>query len=244
VGSGPWGVAARSRAARSHDSGPLEGESTPAPKGRWVGKAFHISRVLSGGQFRIGHADRHTPPGRSSIWAPPYGGPQAADPELRENEPFPVPKDIAPAWPCSRWGLPGRRHCCRRRWSLTPPFHPYPRVKAPRGLAEASCAVFDSRAVIFCGPIRGSPRPGITRHLALWSADFPRTPFDRLRVPAIARMTLPPPDHKRIGDAGQRCRGVSNSILTFGSYSQVGRRWSHHKGPDGRLACYPPGREI
>ncbi len=33
---------------------------------------------------------------------------------------------IAPAWPCSRWGLPGRQHCCRRRWSLTPPFHPDP----------------------------------------------------------------------------------------------------------------------
>lgn len=32
----------------------------------------------------------------------------------------------APAWPCSRWGLPGRRHCCHRRWSLTPPFHPHP----------------------------------------------------------------------------------------------------------------------
>ena len=29
-----------------------------------------------------------------------------------------------PAWPCSWWGLPGRRHHCRRRWSLTPPFHP------------------------------------------------------------------------------------------------------------------------
>ena len=34
--------------------------------------------------------------------------------------------DFAPAWPCSRWGLPGRRHHCQRRWSLTPPFHPYP----------------------------------------------------------------------------------------------------------------------
>ena len=30
----------------------------------------------------------------------------------------------APAWPCSRWGLPGREHHCPRRWSLTPPFHP------------------------------------------------------------------------------------------------------------------------
>ena len=31
---------------------------------------------------------------------------------------------IVPAWPCSRRGLPGRQHYCRRRWSLTPPFHP------------------------------------------------------------------------------------------------------------------------
>jgi len=36
---------------------------------------------------------------------------------------------IAPAWPCSGWGLPGRRHCCRRRWSLTPPFHPDPSLR-------------------------------------------------------------------------------------------------------------------
>lgn len=31
----------------------------------------------------------------------------------------------APAWPCSRWGLPSRRHRCPRWWSLTPPFHPH-----------------------------------------------------------------------------------------------------------------------
>jgi len=31
---------------------------------------------------------------------------------------------LTPAWPCSRWGLPGRPHCWGRRWSLTPPFHP------------------------------------------------------------------------------------------------------------------------
>ena len=29
-------------------------------------------------------------------------------------------------------------------------------------------------AVLFCGPLRGSPRPGVTRHRALWSADFPQ----------------------------------------------------------------------
>jgi hypothetical protein len=42
-----------------------------------------------------------------------------------------------PAWPCSLWGLPGRPHCCERRWSLTPPFHPY---RKP--------------AVCLCGPVR------------------------------------------------------------------------------------------
>ena len=29
------------------------------------------------------------------------------------------------AWLCSQWGLPGRSGCPPRRWSLTPPFHPY-----------------------------------------------------------------------------------------------------------------------
>ncbi len=40
----------------------------------------------------------------------------------------------APEWSCSRWGLPGRRHHCRRRWSLAPPFHPHPRKGAIRSL--------------------------------------------------------------------------------------------------------------
>ncbi len=31
------------------------------------------------------------------------------------------PTDVGytPAWPCSRWGLPGRPHYCERRWSFT-----------------------------------------------------------------------------------------------------------------------------
>ena len=64
---------------------------------------------------------------------------------------------LAPARPCSRWGLPGRSHCWPRRWSLAPPFHP--------------CLV---EAVVFCGPIHGLPRPGVARHRALGSADFPQ----------------------------------------------------------------------
>ncbi|GAP19906.1 hypothetical protein LTAR_00090 [Leptolinea tardivitalis] len=46
----------------------------------------------------------------------------------------------------------------RRRWSFTPPFHPY-------SLTEAVC---------FCGPVPRLPAAGVTRHPALCSADFPR----------------------------------------------------------------------
>ena len=42
-------------------------------------------------------------------------------------------------------------------------------------------------AVIFCGPVRGLPRPGVTRHPALGSADFPQGPLER--GSAIARPT-------------------------------------------------------
>ena len=42
-------------------------------------------------------------------------------------------------------------------------------------------------AVVFCGPVRGFPRPGVARHRTLWSADFPRTPWDKLRTLAVAR---------------------------------------------------------
>lgn len=74
-------------------------------------------------------------------WPTRYRGAHAADPGLEEDEPPPFPsaasgqarKEFAPAWPCSRWGLPGRRPCGRRRWSLTPPFHPDRHVGAPRG---------------------------------------------------------------------------------------------------------------
>ena len=49
-------------------------------------------------------------------------------------------------------------------------------------------------AVVFCGPLRGFPRPGVARHRALWSADFPRVACatrDRPADPRINR-TIPP----------------------------------------------------
>ena len=53
----------------------------------------------------------------------------------------------------------------RRRWSLTPPFHPCP-----------------LRGGMFLWPdLAGCPAPGVTRHRALWSADFPRHPARECR---------------------------------------------------------------
>ena len=111
-------------------------------------------------------------------------------PGAQRGRAVPCPQaDVAPAWPCSQWGLPGRAHCWTRRWSLTPPFHPH------RSLTRA--------AVVFCGPVRGFPRPGVARHRALWSADFPRAPFGKLRTPTVARPTCLPSHHSRPPDRRQ-----------------------------------------
>ncbi len=76
-----------------------------------------------------------------------------------------------PSWSCSRWGLPSRPSHLGRWGSLTPPFHPYP---LPGGLFSVALS-------------RGSPRVGVTHHLALRSPDFPQ-PCIRA---AITRPTRP-----------------------------------------------------
>ena len=75
------------------------------------------------------------------------------------DEQPPAPKGVIPAWPCSRWGLPGRAYCYARRWSLTPPFHPHLRRTAKGSPRLAVC---------FCGPIRQVPGP------AAWPPTCPR----------------------------------------------------------------------
>ena len=73
------------------------------------------------------------------------------------------PAHLPLAWPCSRWGLPGRPSHLGRRWSLTPPFHPY----------DAHADAWD-RALLSVALAVESPRLGVTQHRALWSSDFPR----------------------------------------------------------------------
>jgi hypothetical protein len=80
----------------------------------------------------------------------------------------------------SGWGLPSRRSHLRRWWSLTPPFHPYPRFRGG-GLFSVALS-------------RGSPRVGVTDHPALWSPDLPHRacaktgPFARNGL-SLTRMT-------------------------------------------------------
>ncbi len=63
----------------------------------------------------------------------------------------PSADDFILAWLCSRRGLPGHLHYCRRRWSLTPPFHSYcPRLCVPLDKRENK----GKGATCFCGPFR------------------------------------------------------------------------------------------
>ena len=114
--------------------------------------------------------------GRSSLWADRYLPALAAYPGFKEGEQPPLPRKRGKLCPCLallQMGVTWPWYYCRRRWALThanlavllrdsfrhlPPFHPYPK----RG------GLF-----LWPDPVDFST-PGVTRHLALWSADFPR----------------------------------------------------------------------
>ena len=82
---------------------------------------------------------------------------------------------FAPAWPCSCWGLPGRLHCWRRRWSLAPPFHPYRQRRRyvsvalcgglphPGGCPAACSTECGLSSTRFPGP-RSPDQPGDSHH--------------------------------------------------------------------------------
>ena len=90
------------------------------------------------------------------------------------DQPRRLTTSFRPAWPCSRWGLPGQRHCCHCRWSLTPPFHPHLTENPQLGNIPLCCTC------------RRFTRPAVSRHRALWSADFPQP---RTSEAAITRPT-------------------------------------------------------
>ena len=71
-------------------------------------------------------------------------------------------------WPCSKWGLPCRL-CCQRRGALLP--HHFTLTRARQAIGEHVGGVFSAALSIT------SRRPGVTRHFALWSPDFPPANF-------------------------------------------------------------------
>ena len=143
------------------------------------------------------HSVQQQVPGRSSLLAvcrhtaqcslPGTGALPVEGAHMEASSLPPSADDFVPAWPCSRRGLPGRAHYCARRWSFTPPFHPYNPTTPPQNRGRLGGV--RSVSVALSGrftPLDGYPAPGATRRHAQWSADFPRP---RQRRAAIARPT-------------------------------------------------------
>ena len=109
-----------------------------------------VSRVLSSRPIARKRARR------SFIWAVRYRAARAAYPGARAGNPR-TPLYAA----LLRMGFAVPRSLPIARWALTPPFHPYPDDRDPPG--GLFSVALSSR----------SPSPGVTRHPALWSPDFP-----------------------------------------------------------------------
>ncbi len=122
-----------------------------------------VSRVLSG-ECRRFTGEPFFP--STPAWAIIYLGPTSpwgscSLPRAQRGRAAPRSQaSFTPAWPCSRWRLPGRRHCCRRRWSLTPPFHPY-RVPSRRFWELAIRSLRRSFSVVLCAGFPARELPGI-----------------------------------------------------------------------------------
>ena len=71
-----------------------------------------------------------------------------------------------------RVGFAMQRSLLNARCALTAPFHPY--LWAP---GKPVFGLLGERRYLFCGTFRRTalkpPLPGVTRHTALWSSDFP-----------------------------------------------------------------------
>ena len=174
---------------------------TQTPEGilRGGGCGRPVSRVLSsdGERFTVALRPARRRLGNHLSGPARHRGARAAYPGLKESEPPPARRraspllGLAPGGGCLAAGIAaGAGGLLHHLFTLTP--------------AEAG-------AVVFCGPLRGFPRPGVTRHRALRSADFPQTAHwhcapstcgsgqvgaqrrCKCAPPAIARPALQPP---------------------------------------------------
>ena len=103
----------------------------------------------------------------------------------------------APVSPCSRWGLPGQRHCCHHRCALTAPFH-------PRIAVDAICSLLHLPS--------GYPARPLTGIVTLWSADFPRQAQVLPRFPRSTRISYYTAEKFQTDWLGQQ---QASSAVTF-----------------------------
>ena len=135
-------------------------DKRPAQSKLWHGnhlRGWPVSRILSPGLPRM---DDH------SSGAPVARRPLAANPD-RSGSSIPavdIPCRIntarGPYLALLPVGLAVPVRLPVPRWALTPPFHLFPRIEG--SLFSVALSL-------------GLPPPGVTRHRALWSPDFPRT---------------------------------------------------------------------
>ena len=154
-----------------------------------AGRRRSVSRVLSRVRVTPG-AEAIIPLGRrlpaASSGLPAGSGEQPYHPRGRRNRPRETPAYAAllPMGFAVPPALP------RARWALTPPFHPYRRPAKKSGVDGGLFSVALSSTFL---------PPGVTRHRALWSSDFPpaapergqRSPERRRRRQSALRATAP-----------------------------------------------------
>jgi len=139
----------------------LNAVSEPVSQVRGLGRrGWSVGRVLFPGTLRCTVR-------RPSISGRRCRRPRAVHPRTRAGSPR-----ACAVRPCSGRGLPSRSGRPDRWWSLAPPFHPY--LDHHRQSRQARPTMEGSGGLFSVALSRGSPRVGVTHHLALWSPDFPR----------------------------------------------------------------------
>jgi hypothetical protein len=113
------------------------------------------------------------------------------------------------------------------RWSLTPPFHPCLCSAVTRGAIGGLFSVALSSA---------SRRPGVTRHPALRSSDFPRPPPER---PRLALASRPVNQRFRRSSAPRRSRTPNLRIRSPTLYPV--ELWARLRKNRPRFAVRPAG---
>ncbi len=144
----------------------------------------------------------------------------AAYPGIKWSE-----QPLFPAWPCTGWGLRGCPRCREHRWSLTPPFHPYPaRMRVPGG-CFLSPYPSDYSALRLGGTLLCGART------FLMTNGLRPVPFNRYGKsrPSITRPPHPPVLFLRISSCQKDIYQHTTNIFVLGTAMRSSRNYTHAK---------------